>query len=114
MPKKVKKSDKGEDHTKDRKKESIIDLSQYIDKKINVKFVGGREVQGILKGFDPVVNLVLDETKEFLRGKSRVYFDFCLDQNDKYKKTGKTRYLGLVFARGPTVNVCIFYYFRLL
>jgi U6 snRNA-associated Sm-like protein LSm7 len=38
-------------------------FNHYIDKKINVKFVGGREVQRILKGFDPVVNLVLDETK---------------------------------------------------
>lgn len=26
-------------------------------------------VVGILKGYDPLVNLVLDETKEFIRGK---------------------------------------------
>jgi small nuclear ribonucleoprotein (snRNP)-like protein len=25
-------------------------------------------VEGVLKGYDPLLNLVLDETKEFLRG----------------------------------------------
>lgn len=50
-----------------RTQESIIDLAPYVDKKIRVKFVGGREVVGILKGADPVCNLVLDETVEFLR-----------------------------------------------
>jgi U6 snRNA-associated Sm-like protein LSm7 len=47
-------------------KESVINLAPYIDKKIRVKFVGGREVVGILKGADPICNLVLDETIEFL------------------------------------------------
>ncbi|KAH0505687.1 U6 snRNA-associated Sm-like protein LSm7 [Microtus ochrogaster] len=35
-----------------KKKESILDLSKYIDKAIRVKFQGGREARGILKGFD--------------------------------------------------------------
>ena len=35
---------------------------------IRVKFQGGREVTGILKGFDKLLNLVLDETIEFMRG----------------------------------------------
>lgn len=30
---------------------------------------GAPEVHGILKGFDQLVNLVLDESTEFLRGK---------------------------------------------
>ena len=50
------------------KKENILDLSKYVDKAIRVKFNGGREVEGILKGFDPLMNLVLDEVKEVLRG----------------------------------------------
>ncbi|CAG8633367.1 2527_t:CDS:2, partial [Paraglomus brasilianum] len=49
------------------KKESILDLTKYTEKKIRVKFNGGREVTGILKGFDPLLNLVLDETEENLR-----------------------------------------------
>ena len=48
-------------------RESIIDLAPYIDHKVRVKFVGGREVVGVLKGADPICNLVLDETVEYLR-----------------------------------------------
>ncbi|XP_069784062.1 U6 snRNA-associated Sm-like protein LSm7 isoform X2 [Narcine bancroftii] len=51
-----------------KKKESILDLSKYIDKTIRVKFQGGREASGILKGFDPLLNLVLDGTIEYVRG----------------------------------------------
>ena len=29
----------------------ILDLSKYLDKEIRVKFQGGREAQGILKGW---------------------------------------------------------------
>ncbi|KAK8399929.1 hypothetical protein O3P69_002964 [Scylla paramamosain] len=54
---------------KDKKrKESILDLSKYLDKAIRVKFSGGREASGILKGFDQLLNLVLDNTIEYLRG----------------------------------------------
>ena len=53
--------------TKRNTRESIIDLAPYIDQKIRVKFVGGREVVGVLKGADPICNLVLDDTVEFLR-----------------------------------------------
>ena len=41
-----------------KKKESILDLSKYLDKTIRVKFSGGRESSGVLKGFDPLLNLV--------------------------------------------------------
>jgi U6 snRNA-associated Sm-like protein LSm7 len=34
-----------------KKKETILDLSKYLDKKIRVKFSGGREASGVLKGF---------------------------------------------------------------
>ena len=33
-----------------KKKETILDLAKYLDKKIRVKFSGGREASGILKG----------------------------------------------------------------
>jgi len=48
------------------KRESILDLERYINKPITVKFTGGREVQGILRGYDTLLNLVLDDTVEFL------------------------------------------------
>ncbi|XP_033624877.1 U6 snRNA-associated Sm-like protein LSm7 [Asterias rubens] len=75
-----------------KKKESILDLSKYIDKPTRVKFQGGREVTGILKGFDPLLNLVLDGTSEYLR-----------DPDDPYKLTEDTRDIGLVVCRGTSV-----------
>ena len=75
-----------------KKKESILDLSKYIDKTIRVKFQGGREASGILKGFDPLLNLVLDGTMEYMR-----------DPDDQYKLTEDTRQLGLVVCRGTSV-----------
>uniref|UniRef100_A0A1B6F600 U6 snRNA-associated Sm-like protein LSm7 n=1 Tax=Cuerna arida TaxID=1464854 RepID=A0A1B6F600_9HEMI len=78
---------------KDRKrKESILDLSKYLEKVIRVKFSGGREAAGVLKGYDPLLNLVLDNTTEFLR-----------DPDDPYKLTEDTRMLGLVVCRGTSV-----------
>uniref|UniRef100_A0AAY4DS88 U6 snRNA-associated Sm-like protein LSm7 n=1 Tax=Denticeps clupeoides TaxID=299321 RepID=A0AAY4DS88_9TELE len=75
-----------------KKKESIFDLSKYIDKPIRVKFQGGREASGVLKGFDPLLNLVLDGTIEYMR-----------DPDDQYKLTEDTRQLGLVVCRGTSV-----------
>ena len=51
-----------------KRKESIVDLTRYLEKMIRVKFAGGREASGVLKGFDPLLNLVLDDTVEHLRG----------------------------------------------
>ena len=35
-----------------KKKESILELNKYLDKAIRVKFQGGREASGILKGYE--------------------------------------------------------------
>jgi U6 snRNA-associated Sm-like protein LSm7 len=69
------------------KREAILDLSKYVNERIRVKFTGGREgmsmpqskvsytlstycclVTGILKGYDQLLNLVLDEVQEELVG----------------------------------------------
>lgn len=67
------------------KKENILDLTKYMDKEIIVKFNGAREVVGTLKGYDQLMNLVLDEVKETLRD----------DEGNT-----STRSLGLIVARG--------------
>ncbi|KAI9759693.1 MAG: Sm-like protein lsm7 [Chaenotheca gracillima] len=67
------------------KKENILDLTKYMDKEINVKFNGGREVVGTLKGYDQLMNLVLDDVKELLRD----------DEGNE-----SSRPLGLIVARG--------------
>lgn len=46
----------------------VLDLQKYLDQGVRVKLQGGREVRGVLKGFDPLVNVVLDECIEFIRG----------------------------------------------
>ncbi|KAK3920492.1 U6 snRNA-associated Sm-like protein LSm7 [Frankliniella fusca] len=80
------------DQKEKKRKESILDLSKYLEKNIRVKFAGGRECAGTLKGYDPLLNLVLDNTTEFLR-----------DPDDPYKLMEDTRMLGLVVCRGTTV-----------
>ncbi|CAM1501596.1 Fc.00g035800.m01.CDS01 [Cosmosporella sp. VM-42] len=67
------------------KKENILDLGKYMDKQINVKFNGGREVKGTLKGYDALMNLVLDDVHEVVRD----------DEGNE-----STRSLGLVVVRG--------------
>ena len=74
-----------------------------------------RTVSGILKGFDQLINLVLDESKETVRGTSR---SFSLspsthppthlpttDPMDPYRLTEETRDLGLVICRGTQVSL---------
>lgn len=51
------------------KRESNLELNKMIDAKVHVKCLGGREIVGTLKGYDELVNLVLDDAEEYLRGK---------------------------------------------
>ncbi|CAG5108915.1 Similar to Lsm7: U6 snRNA-associated Sm-like protein LSm7 (Mus musculus) [Cotesia congregata] len=83
------------DHKEKKRKESILDLSKYLEKNIRVKFAGGREAAGILKGYDPLLNLVLDNTTEYLR-----------DPDDPYKLNQDTRMLGLVVCREKIKYSC--------
>merc|ERR1711935_926711 len=83
---------KGGGDGKAKKKESILDLSKYLDKEIRVKFQGGREAQGVLKGYDQLLNLVIDSTSEQLR-----------DMESPFGPSTETRQLGLVVCRGTSV-----------
>jgi len=75
-----------------KKPSSVFDLNPYIDKEIRVKFVGGREVVGALRGWDTSGSLILDETTEYLR-----------DPLDPTIITDKTRKLGRVLCKGASV-----------
>ena len=76
------------------RKASAIELGRLVDKAVHVKLAGGREVTGVLKGYDQLLNLVLDECEEYLR-----------DPEDPLKVTDQTRSLGLIVARGTSVMV---------
>ncbi|KAF9813283.1 hypothetical protein IEO21_05667 [Rhodonia placenta] len=71
------------------KREAILDLSKYVNERIRVKFTGGREVTGILKGYDQLLNLVLDEVQEQLQTETESHI----------------RSLGLAVLRGPTITL---------
>ena len=77
-----------------RPKDAVVDLSKYCDQRVKVRFQGGREVDGVLKGFDKLDNLVLDNCVEFLR-----------DPEDPYRLTERTRKLGLVVCR--STQICL-------
>lgn len=70
------------------KREAILDLNQYKDTQIRVKFIGGRQIVGVLKGFDQLMNLVMDDVEETMR-----------DPHDDTVLTGETRKLGFVVVR---------------
>ncbi|KAI0297948.1 hypothetical protein BC826DRAFT_136504 [Russula brevipes] len=68
------------------RREAILDLAKYVNARIRVKFHGGREVTGVLKGYDQLLNLVLDEVEEQVQDPEP-----------------RTRTLGLAVLRGPTI-----------
>lgn len=47
----------------------MIELTKLMESKVQVKCLGGREFIGVLRGFDDLVNLVLEDGVEYLRGK---------------------------------------------
>ena len=57
-------------------------------------FRRGRELVGTLRGYDDLVNLVVDDCDEFLR-----------DENDLTRITNHKRNLGLVVIRGTQVSL---------
>eukprot|EP01036_Dinobryon_divergens_P038898 gene38898-51134_t len=75
-------------------RDAVIDLGKYVDQRVRVRFQGGREVNGVLKGFDKLDNLVLDDCIEYLR-----------DPQDPYRLTDETRTLGLVVCRGTPISL---------
>ncbi|RKF79648.1 U6 snRNA-associated Sm-like protein LSm7 [Golovinomyces cichoracearum] len=107
------------------KKENILDLGKYMDKKISVKMTGGREgntvrgevgltyvlplpkilvfkliqriVTGFLKGYDALMNLVLDDVEESMHdSQENMLIKKIVDDENKIT----TRSLGLVVVRG--------------
>lgn len=47
------------------------ELKKYMDKKLSLKLNGGRHVIGFLRGFDPFMNFVVDETVEVCKDGAR-------------------------------------------
>ena len=69
---------------------SSLDLGKYVNQKIHVHFQGGRQLTGTLKGFDQLVNLVLEDAEETLGGNS---------------KSSGVRKVGTVMCKGTAVTL---------
>ena len=97
-----------------------VPTAKLMDAAVRVKCLGGRELRGILKGFDDLVNIVLDDCEEFLRGtygsgivgrvrwildQNKLIFATTLDPDDLQVITENKRMLGRVVIRGPQVSL---------
>jgi len=60
------------------------ELKKYMDKRMTLKLNAKRSVTGILRGFDPFMNLVIDEAVE-------------------NTKTGEQNNIGMVVIRGNSI-----------
>ncbi|KAK6185773.1 small nuclear ribonucleoprotein G [Patella vulgata] len=60
------------------------ELKKYMDKRLTLKLNGGRQIIGTLRGFDPFMNLVVDESVEKL-------------------KSGGEQPIGMVVVRGNSI-----------
>ena len=69
-----------------KKKESILSLEKHLDKQVHVLCVYDWALQGVLKGFDSNMNLVLCDATEFPHGRHE-----------------RSRQLGAAIVRGPIV-----------
>uniref|UniRef100_A0A6M2DU58 Small nuclear ribonucleoprotein G n=1 Tax=Xenopsylla cheopis TaxID=163159 RepID=A0A6M2DU58_XENCH len=47
------------------------ELKKFMDKRLALKLNGGRSVTGVLRGFDPFMNLVVDDSVEILKDGGR-------------------------------------------
>merc|ERR1712179_487640 len=47
------------------------ELKKYMDRKLSLKLNGNRGVTGILRGFDPFMNLVMDDCVEVVQGNAQ-------------------------------------------
>ncbi|KJE96453.1 hypothetical protein CAOG_06779 [Capsaspora owczarzaki ATCC 30864] len=62
------------------------ELKKFLDRRVILKLNGNRKVSGILRGFDPFMNVVLDETFEEV------------SESERHE-------IGMVAIRGNSINM---------
>ena len=63
----------------------IIHLfSRFMDKRLSIKLNGGRNIQGVLRGFDPFMNLVVDDSVEVLKTSERKHIGMVVSCSFSY------------------------------
>ena len=86
-------------------RDNVVDMAKYMDQRVRVKFQGGREgncriidilfdnsnlVDGIMKGFDKLDNIVLDDCLEYLRGRTSITVDMSSNHSG-FRKQYRSR-----------------------
>lgn len=70
-------------------RDSIIKLNEWQNKRVVVKFMGGREIEGVMLSWDKTMNMVLNG---------------CLEVLEVHDKEVFPRELGLVIVKGTQVH----------
>ena len=77
------------------------DLKNYVDKKIQINLNGNRKLIGKLKGYDPFMNIVLENTYDISKNSLNSANDE--EKFDKEIKTQENQSLGTVMIRGNSI-----------
>ncbi|KAL0221324.1 hypothetical protein RCL1_001178 [Eukaryota sp. TZLM3-RCL] len=73
-------------------RKDIIDMSKFINRPVHIRLSGGRTVTGIVKGYDALLNTVLDNMIELLH-----------DPENPSILSGESRSLGIGVVKGATI-----------
>ena len=76
------------------------DLKNYIDRRIQINLNGNRKLIGKLKGYDPFMNIVLENTINISKNSSGVAEE---EKSEKEEKIKENQTLGTVMIRGNSI-----------
>ena len=77
------------------------DLKNYIDRRIQINLNGNRKLIGKLKGYDPFMNIVLENTIDISKNASNSQNEE--QKTDKDEKNLENQPLGTVMIRGNSI-----------
>eukprot|EP00759_Apiculatamorpha_spiralis_P026984 PhF_6_TR29908/c0_g1_i1/m.43851/K12626/LSM7; U6 snRNA-associated Sm-like protein LSm7 len=90
-----------------RKRATLQDLEAFIDQRVLVQFVGGREVEGTLRGVDANMNLLLKDGVEVVDLMANPNVQFLVKGATTQSEGMKERALGAIFCKGSSIHVVI-------
>ena len=77
------------------------DLKNYVDKRIQINLNGNRKLIGKLKGYDPFMNIVLENAIDISNNKSNINEEHKANEENIIKQENQP--LGTVMIRGNSI-----------